>query len=309
MSARPNTFIVGQPKSGTSALYAFLKDHPEVCVGATKEPQYFNTDLNSQYFHLARLERNESNYLKLFAHCASQKVIMEASTAYLYSRVAARAIHAFDPAARIIMVLREPVDFLFTYHMQLQRNSCTFETEPDFLKAMALEAERRQGRQIPGNCFDASFLYYRARAAYTEQVRRFLEVFPREQVLILLHDEFKADNEKVYDQVVAFLGLDSSWRPQFRVVNQKVGVRFRALKQASDQFLFPIKQAIKPLMPGGFYKAGRSLYRKLFFRTRGLPVLSPQDRQRLKAEFRDEVAALSALLDRDLLTLWGYERR
>lgn len=308
MAARPNTFIIGQPKSGTSALFAFLKDHPDVCVGSTKEPQYFNTDLNSQYFHLARLERNETNYLKLFAHCTGQKVVMEASTGYLYSQVAARAIHDFDPAAKIIMMLREPVDFLFTYHMQLQRNSCTFETEPDFLKAMALEVDRRQGRQIPGNCFDASFLYYRARAAYTEQVRRFLEVFPREQVLILIHDDFKADNEKTYDQVAAFLGLDPAWRPQFRVVNQKVGVRFRALKQASDQFLFPIKQALKPLVPGGMYKAGRSLYRKLFFRTKGLPVLLPEDRQRLKGEFRDEVARLSALLDRDLLSLWNYER-
>lgn len=308
MVARPNTFIVGQPKSGTSALYAFLKDHPDVCVGATKEPQYFNADLNSQYFHLARLARNETNYLSLFDHCAGQKVVMEASTGYLYSRVAARAIHDFNPAARIIMMLREPVDFLFTYHMQLQRNSCTFETEPDFIKAMALEAERRQGLHIPGNCFDASFLYYRARAAYTEQVRRFLDVFPREQVLILLHDDFKADNEKVYDQVAAFLGLDLAWRPQFRVVNRKVGVRFRALKQASDQLLFPIKRFLKPLVPNGIYKAGRSLYRGLFFRTKGLPILLPEDRQRFKREFREEVASLSALLDRDLLTLWNYER-
>lgn len=308
MAARPNTFLVGQPKSGTSALYAFLKDHPDVCVGATKEPQYFNTDLKSQYFHLARLERNEATYLKLFAHCAGQKVVMEASTAYLYSKVAALAIREFDPDARIIMMLREPVDFLFTYHMQLQRNSCTFETEPDFIKAMALEAERRKGLHIPGNCLDASFLFYRARAAYTDQVRRFLDVFPREQVLILLHDDFKADNEKVYDQVAAFLGLDRAWRPQFRVVNQKVGVRFRALKQASDQLLFPIKRVLKPLVPNGIYKAGRSLYRGLFFRTKGLPILLPEDRLRLKREFREEVVSLSALLDRDLLTLWNYER-
>ncbi len=308
MPARPNTFIIGQPKSGTSALFAFLKDHPDVCVGATKEPQYFNSDLNSQYFHLARQARNEANYLTLFAHCGGEKVVMEASTGYLYSKVAARAIRDFNPDAKIIMMLREPVDFLFTYHMQLQRNSCTFETEPDFLKAMALEADRRQGRHIPGNCFDASFLFYRARAAYTEQIQRYLETFPREQLLILIHDDFKADNEKVYDQVAAFLGLDSTWRPQFRTVNKKVGVRFRALKQASDQWLFPIKRAIRPRIPAGLYKAGRNLYRQLFFRTKGLPVLSDEDRLKFKAEFAGEVESLSKLLDRDLVRLWGYER-
>lgn len=306
MAARPNLFIVGQPKSGTSALFAFLKDHPEVCVCATKEPQYFCKDLNSQYFHLSRMERKDKNYLDLFAHCGGEKIVMEASTAYLYSKVAAREIHAFNPDARIIMMLREPVDFLFTYHMQLLRNSCTFETEKDFLRAMNLEMERREGRHIPSNCFDASFLLYRDRAAYSEQILRFLDMFPREQIKIIIHDDFKADNRKIYEDVVGFLGIDAGYQPQFRNVNEKVGVRFRQLKQACDQFMFPIKQAVRPRIPDRLYKAGRSLYRQFFFKRRGLPVLAPEDRRQLKKEFVGEVERLSKLLDRDLLSLWKY---
>lgn len=305
---KPNLFIVGQPKSGTSALFSFLKGHPDVCVSATKEPQYFCKDINSQYFYLSNQERNEEHYLKLFAHCAEQKVIMEASTAYLYSRVAAEGIRAFNPDAKIIMMLREPVEFLFTYHMQMLRTSCTFEEVEDFMSAMELEAERKAGKRIPGNCFDPQFLYYSDRVSYTEQIERYRKVFPGEQLKIIIHDDFKANNEAVYDEVVAFLGLDPRYRPQFKTINAKVGVRFRRLKQASDQLLFPAKQWIRPRLPTGLYKVGRSFYRTLFFKKKGLPTLRPQDKAVLMRRYKGEVARLSACLGRDLTTLWGYDK-
>lgn len=306
--AKPNLFIVGQPKSGTSALFSFLKGHPDVCVSATKEPQYFCKDINSQYFYLSNQERNEEQYLKLFAHCAEQKVIMEASTAYLYSRVAAEGIRAFNPDAKIIMMLREPVEFLFTYHMQMLRTSCTFEEVEDFMSAMELEAERKAGKRIPGNCFDPQFLYYSDRVSYTEQIERYRKIFPGEQLKIIIHDDFKANNEAVYDEVVAFLGLDPRYRPQFKTINAKVGVRFRRLKQASDQLLFPVKQWIRPRLPTGLYKVGRSFYRTLFFKKKGLPTLRPQDKAVLMRRYKEEVARLSVCLGRDLTTLWGYDK-
>lgn len=304
----PNLFIVGQPKSGTSALFSFLKGHPEVCACATKEPQYFCRDINSQYFHLKNQDRNDENYLDLFEHCGEEKVIMEASTAYLYSRVAAEQIHAFNPDARIIMMLREPVDFLFTYHMQMLRTSCTFEEVDDFMSAIELEEERKAGRRIPNNCFDPQFLYYSERVCYTEQIERFRRAFPAAQLKIIIHDDFKSDNEAVYDEVVTFLGLDPAYRPQFKTINAKVGVRFRRLKQASDQYLFPVKQRIRPLLPAVVYKAGRALYRRIFFKRNGLPTLQSADRIALKHQYKDEVARLSASLGRDLTALWGYDK-
>ena len=307
-TTRPNLFIVGQPKSGTSALFAFLKGHPDVCVSATKEPQYFNRDINSQYFYLSKQERNEENYLQLYAHCSGQKILMEGSTAYLYSQVAAEAIYAFNPEAKIIMMLREPVDFLFTYHTQMLRTSCTFEEVEDFMTAIELEAERKAGKNIPKNCFDEKFLYYSDRASYTEQIERFRKVFPAEQLKIIIHEDFKANNEAVYDDVAAFLGLDTAYRPQFKTINAKVGVRFRRLKQASDQLLFPLKQWIRPRLSGGIYKTLRALYRKLFFRTKGLPTLRPEDKIVLMRRYKNEVAKLSECLGRDLTTLWGYDK-
>lgn len=306
--AKPNLFIVGQPKSGTSALFSFLKGHPEVCVCATKEPQFFCKDINSQYFHLSNQERTEQNYLKLFEHCAGQKVVMEASTAYLYSRVAAQEIRKFNPDAKIIMMLREPVDFLFTYHMQMLRTSCTFEDVEDFMTAMELEPARKKGEHIPRNCLDPKFLYYSDRVRYAEQVERYREAFPAGQLKIIVHDDFKADNEAVYDDVVDFLGIDPAYRPEFKVINAKVGVRFRRIKQASDQWLFPVKKVVRPLLPQGLYKAGRSLYRRIFFRQKGLHVLSQRDREVLMPRYKHEVERLSACLGRDLTSLWGYDK-
>jgi hypothetical protein len=307
-NAKPNLFIVGQPKSGTSALFSFLKGHPDVCVCATKEPQYFCKDLNSQYFHLSGLERTDANYLGLYAHCAGQRVVMEASTAYLYSRVAAEAIRRFNPDAKIIMVLREPVDFLFTYHMQMLRTSCKFEEETDFMAAMRLEDERRAGRGIPRNCFDPKFLRYSERVAYGEQVERYLKIFPREQVRVVIYDDFKVDNEAVYDDMVSFLGIDAAYRPEFKTVNAKVGVRFRSLKQASDRLMFPVKQVVRPILPGGIYKSARGMYRRIFFKDKGLPTLRPQDKSTLMKRYKSEVVRLGDLLGRDLVTLWGYDK-
>ena len=304
----PNLFIVGQPKSGTSALFSFLKGHPDVCVCSTKEPQYFCKDINSQFFHLSNQDRNEQNYLKLYTHCGKQKVIMEASTAYLFSRVAAQEISNFNPDAKIIMLLREPVDFLFTYHMQMLRTSCTFEEIADFMPAMELEQARKAGQRIPRDCFDPQFLYYSDRVSYTEQIERYRKVFPAAQLKIIIHDDFKSDNEAVYDEVVAFLGLDPTFRPQFKTINAKVGVRFRRLKQASDQWLFPVKQWIRPRLPSTLYKAGRSLYRRIFFKHKGLPTLGAQDKAQLMQRYKKEVERLSASVGRDLTALWGYDK-
>lgn len=308
LGIKPNLFIVGQPKSGTSALFSFLKDHPDVCACATKEPQFFCKDINSQYFHLSNMERSEENFLKLFSHCANQKILMEASTAYLYSRVAAEEIYNFNPDAKIIIMLREPVDFLFTYHMQMLRTSCAFEEIDDFLKALELEPLRKKGQHIPENCFDHQFLFYSDRTRYTDQIKRYRERFPENQIKIIVYDDFKSNNRAVYDEVAAFLDLDASFRPEFKTVNAKVGVRFRRLKQSLDQLLFPFKQWVRPQVSSSVYNFARSSYRRLFFKQYGLPTLRAEDKLLLMQRHKEEVEQLSNYLNRDLISLWGYDK-
>lgn len=307
MAAAPNLFIVGQPKSATSALYSYLRQHPEVCMGSTKEPQYFCKDFNSQYFYLAKLERTDKNYLALFDGCGDVRVVGEGSTAYLYSSVAAEEIAKFNPAAKIIILLREPVDFLYSYHLQLQRNSCTFEVEKDFLKALSLEQARKNGQHVPRNCFDQRFLYYSDRARYKEQLERYYQHFPPEQIKVIIYDDFSADTRAVYMDILKFLGLSEDFVPDLGVVNAKVNLRSRRVKQAADKILFPIKQLVRGRFSSRFYKRLRSLYRMMIFSKGAVAPLDEQTKREIKKQYHDEVVSLGEYLDRDLVKLWGYE--
>lgn len=302
---KPNLFIVGQPKSGTSALFSFLKQHPQINACSVKEPQFFCKDFNSQYFHLSKTPRELENYLALYEQ-TSCRYHMEASTAYLYSRVAADEICAFNPDARIIIMLREPVDFLYTYHKQLLRNSCKFEEETDFVTALNLESQRHQGRALPRDVFEEKFLYYSERVKYVEQIERYYARFPRAQIKVIVYDDFKRDNRKVFADVQAFLGLEQDFVPQFETVNKQVDVRNRALKQFVDQHTFALKRWIRTTFGKGVFVRLRQMYRNLVFTKGDIQPLAPALRQELKQRYRAEVEAAGQLLGRDLLREWDY---
>lgn len=307
VNGKPNTFIVGQPKSGTSALYSFLRQHPQVCVGATKEPQYFCDDLRSQYFSLSKLERNQRNYLSLYSPAAHEKVILDGSTAYLYSQVAADNIRSFFSPAKIIMIFRRPLDYLVSYHRQLLRNSCLFEVETDFNRAIALESERKKNRAIPSGCFDVRFLYYSDRIQYATQYERYAKIFPPEQLKVLIYEEMANDNKTAYKDVVDFLGIDSSYEPEFEVVNQSVDVRSRKVKQFFDRRLFGVKNTLKS-RNNGLYRELRRVYRKAMFRPSREVRVSAETAQFIADHCKNEVERLSELLGKDLAQVWSPAR-
>lgn len=307
MPATPNLFIVGQPKSGTSALFSYLRQHPEVIGCNVKEPQYFCDDINSQYFYLSKTDRTENNYLALYSE-AEARYYLEASTAYLYSRVAAQNIYEFNPNARIIIMLREPVDFLYTYHRQLLRNSCKFEVETNFLKALDLETDRRAGRKLPNKVFDEKYLFYSERVKYLEHILRFENLFKKEQIKIILFDDLKRDTRQVFLSVLDFLELDASHLPDFNPVNKQVAVRSRVLKQTLDKVFYPIKSWSRKNISRDQFDQLRSLYRSVIFSARELPSLDKADIERLKVRYVEEVARLSEHLGRDLINEWAYRQ-
>lgn len=302
---RPNLFIVGQPKSGTSALFSFLKKHPSINASSVKEPQYFCTDFRSQYYYLSKKERCLDNYLSLFDDVACDYQ-MEASTAYLYSSVAAKNIYAFNPEAKIIIMLREPVDFLYTYHRQLLRNSCKFESVTDFERSLVLEKDRRIGKNLPKGVFEPKFLYYTDRIKYAEQIRRFVEYFKEDQIKIIIYDDFKADNEKVFRQTLEFLNISDDFIPEFTTVNKQVSVRSRVIKQFVDKNFYSVKTFIKKTSGKSFFQWSRSFYRKLIFSNQELPPLDGELKSKLKIEYLGEVEKLSKLLSRDFIREWDY---
>jgi hypothetical protein len=216
----------------------------------------------------------------------------------MYSKRAAEEIKSFSPSASIIVMLRNPVDMLYAQHSQFLYN-CN-EDIPDFETALKAEADRKQGRQIPRQAHFVEGLFYRETAKYAEQVQRYYDVFGREKVYIILYDDFKRDTAEVYGEVLAFLGVDPSYRPPFQVINPNKTLRSRRLQQLLVSPPPVLTKIYKKFTPSALQ--GRLLKRLKRMNTQHTtrPSLDPDLRRRLQVEFQPEVQRLADLLGRDL---------
>ena len=201
----PDFFVVGHPKCGTSALFVMLRQHPQIFMSAIKEPRFFSPELRSRFRRPEGDKRPHTldGYLSLFAEARADQRVGEASPTYLRSTQAAARIAEVAPHGRIIAILREPASFLRSFHLQCVHDH--IESENDFAKALALEPERREGRRIPPYSHSPATLLYSDHVRYVEQLRRFHDNFPAEQVLVLLYEDFRDDNEATLRRVLRFL--------------------------------------------------------------------------------------------------------
>jgi hypothetical protein len=294
----PNLFIVGAPKSGTTALGTYLGAHPDVFV-AGKELSYFGTDLEFLTTKGGRWRIGYDAYLEWFARSADTRFRADRSVFYLYSSRAAAEIHAFDPGSRIVALLRNPVDQMHSQHSEM-----LFQGDEDiasFGQAIAAEEQRKRGALVPPGCQKVFGLFYRDIAHYSVQVGRYLSHFGPGQVCVLLYDDLVADPATAYRRVLEFLDVDPEHRPEFSVVNANKVVRSTRVRDL-------LRQA-----PPGLRRLGRVVVRDeraradlrrrvhvLNTRGRVRPPMDGALRRRLTEEFAPEVRALEGLLDRDL---------
>src|SRR5215216_462742 len=246
---RPDFFIVGAPKSGTTAMYDFLRQHPQVFMPRLKDITFFGQDLQ-----FLRPRISYDRYLSLFLDANGVPRAGEASVWYLYSKLAAEEIKAFSPGASIIVMLRNPVDMLYAQHSEFLHN-CNEEIE-DFEAALDAEEDRKQGKRLPKTVHLVEGLFYRETAKYAEQVRRYMDVFGQENVLVIIFDDFKQDTDKVYWQTLKFLGVDPNFRPKFRRVNSNKVLRNRRMQEflvAPPLFLKNVFDAIIPTRLSGLF--------------------------------------------------------
>jgi len=308
----PDFFIVGHPKCGTTALYEILRRHPQIYMPACKEPWFFASEL-----HVRTPPRPEgtpvtlAEYLSLFAAARPEQRLGEASAEYLWSRTAADAIAEVDPGARIVALLREPASFLHSLHLQFLETYV--ETESDFRKALALEPERRQGREIPQYSYWPDALLYSEHVRYVEQLRRYYAVFPPEQILVLIYDDFRRDNESVVRTVLRFLEVDDAAaiatveaNPTVRARSQRLNELVHAVGVGRGPLSLAVKGTVKAVTPAKLRR------RALYAVQRQVVFAKPQPPEEalmaeLRARFKPEVVSLSEYLDRDLLSLWGYD--
>lgn len=304
---RPDFFIVGAPKCGTTALYSYLEKHPEIYIpdtsstvesmyGGKKELHFFGKDLA---FSRPTLDE----YLAYYAKADQEKRLGESSVFYLYSQTAAQEIKEFCPTARIIIMLRNPIEMIHSWYSQL-----VFwgdEDSPNLEAALAAEENRKQRQKRPSNhdhpieCF-----FYREIARFHDQVKRYLDAFGAEQVKIIIFDDFKKDTTATYCETLDFLGCDTAFMPNFEVVNSNKNIRNRSLQTFLKR---PPKSAqlFKQLVPVPLRRSIRRSLQTANTKTELRQPMKPELKQHLQKEFAEEIKNLSVLIGRDL-TYWSH---
>ena len=227
MQARPNFFIVGAPKCGTTAFSEYLSDHPDICFSRSKEPHFFNTD-----FDAFRWARSLDEYLDHFADYKGEKIIAEASVQYLYSMDAARNIMEFCPEARILVMLRKPSTFLRSYHNQLLMNFD--ETIENLRTAWDMSGQRPQD-SMPAENREPAFLDYKRVGLFSEQLARYLDVFDRSQVMVVFMEDWINDPRALYIHLMLFLGIEDDGKTDFPQVHAAKHVSSRALHRITQR--------------------------------------------------------------------------
>jgi hypothetical protein len=293
---KPTFFIVGAPKCGTTAMAQYLAEHPNVFISPIKEPHYFAEDLPKY-----RVASTPAEYEALFSDASAQHLHAgEGSVFYLVSEVAIHNIMSFDPAARLIVMLRNPVEMVYSLHAQLLYSRD--ESVSDFEEAWRMVAQRRDGRRVPPHCRAPKLLEYDSVARYGAQLERLLASCPREQVLVLLYEDFRRDPAAAYRAVLDFLGLPRDARTDFPVVNAHKQHKFAWMGQFTQK------------TPSGLVDAALRVKAALRIRRLGLldrlrrinestkprAPLSTALRKEIAECYKDDVAKLARLTGRDL---------
>jgi hypothetical protein len=313
----PNFFIVGSPKTGTTSLYEMLRGHPQIYMPDLKEPRFLASDMRPRP-ELAGEPRESgypttlADYLTLFDEATPAQCVGEASTFYLWSHTAARNIAELQPEARIVAILREPASFLRSMHLMFLRWG--IEGERDLRKAMALEAARSEGRQIPRHSHRPQLLQYSEHVRYMEQLRRYQDHFRPERMLVLIYEDFHRENEATVRQVMRFLDVDD--QAPVDVMNVNVTTRtvrswrakhlLRSIARGRSPIARSTRATVKTLTTRGQRRRVTSTIRSRVV-TADAPPYDERFMIELRRRFKPEVVALGEYLDRDLVSLWGYD--
>lgn len=296
-TVKPNFFIVGAPKSGTTSLYQYLRQHPEVFMPDFKATHFLSKDLGRPVLI------TEDQYFGLFQPGSGKKCIGEASTDYMFSKSACERIKDMSPDAKIVFILRNPVDRIYSGHAQrLWRG---WENIDDFEKALVAEdgGDQRRKRPSPGD--KIGMLSYRESGKYAKYVRRYIETFGRDRVHVMIFEDFVGDTQSAFRNLCQFLEIRHDVPIRFERHNSSKTARVAKL----SRLFLPTSSAryLGRHVPEPARRVFRLLVQALMrwnTRYEERPPMRPELRRRLEKEFAEDVAELSELLERDLTGYW-----
>ena len=290
----PNFLIIGAPKAGTTALYRYLKEHPQIYMSPVKEPKFFALegekadfrgpgDLKKDY--VTDIEA----YFALFNNVSQEVAIGEASPGYLHSTQAPERIRHYIPNARLIAIIRDPVERAYSHFLSLVRQD--LEPLTDFAQAMDAEEERIRNNWSPR-------WLYKQRGFYSAQLKRYFDLFDRSQIRVYLHEDFKTNSIGVMQDIFRFLDVDDTFVPD---ASQKHNATYIHRNKVLHKFLKeqnPIKSIFKPLLSSSLRQGIKTNLINLNIGKR--PQLQPKVREQFIEEYREDILKLQELIQRDL---------
>lgn len=248
---KPNFFILGAAKSGTTFLYETLKHHPDIFFPTEKEPSFFSS-------HLDKHINTTAKYFELFDTVKDEKIIAEASPNYLSDPNSPRLLKGVFPKAKFLITLRNPADRAYSMYINLRRYG--HETCPTFEAALLAEEQRLHSAKFKdANQYFYHFLYFRS-GLFGEQVQRYLQLFDQEQFYIITLEQLKSDLAETLKGILRFLEVDPNitldpgdQHKGFDVKFAPLQVLRRKLPRDYRKHLDPLvslnKRAIKPINP------------------------------------------------------------
>lgn len=307
----PNFLVIGAAKCGTTSLYHYLLQHPDVYMSPIKEPNFFCSDIRPENFsHEYKVHEEEKNlnvhkyvrgdmselhweayvdnitdYKLLFKYAEGKKRIGEISNSYLFSKAAAENIKQTLPGVKLIAILRNPVSRAFSHYMANLRDGRTTLT---FRKEM----EADMAKPVKG--WGQSHAYLEM-GYYTEQIKRYTELFPPDQLLILFFDDLIANPQNVINRIFDFLGLDKNVEIDFEEKHNEARVPKNAgLIRLLTKTGF--KRRVFRLLPQSL----QTPVKDMFFNKDVKMKISQEDKAWLTEVYRKDIESLSKELDRDL---------
>lgn len=293
----PNFLIIGAAKSGTSALYHLIRQHPQIYMSPRKEPHFFSYEgkhPNSQgpkdYINEAIIDL--ADYKALFDGVSDEQAVGEASPTYIYVPKACERIRHYLPDVKLMAILRQPAERAFSAFMHLTRDG--LETIGDFAEALDAEEWRIQHNWGP-------IWHYKRCGFYFSQLSRFFDGFERKQIRVYLYEDFKQEPSKILRDIFQFLDVDTDFLPNTSIRPNVSGIPKSQMAQSMMNSLFLesnlIRAGARKILPGELrFKATTALRNMNLTRA----VIPPQVRAQLTQQYHADIIQLESLINRDL---------
>ena len=277
MTLTPNFFIVGTPKSGTTSLFHYLQEHPEVFLPELKEPHFFSCPEVKNTYYKTKIVDSKQEYLDLYQERESYKAVGDLSSSYLFNKETPKRIHQFNPYAKIIIVLRNPVERALSHYLM--------DVNLGYINVSLSKVINNK------DTFKQHYQEYIELGFYEQQIRAYIKQFPDSQIKVVLSDTLYANTAETLKDIYSFINVSTTFITDFETVHNSYTVpRFKALKSLVQS------DGLKKMIPSGL----KSGLKSLIYKTNAEKPKLEVEKNLLREIYKKSIVETETLINQDL---------